>query len=346
MRILVWGAGAIGGTIGAYAIRAGKDVTFVDADREHVRAINDHGLRIEGPIDAFVARAPAFTPAEVVGAWSTILLCVKAHHTDAALDGLLPHLAPDGYIASLQNGLNEREIAQRAGLHRTVGAFINFGADVLEPGRIHFGGRGAVVVGELEGGRTERLERLHALLRLFDDGAVMTDNIWGYLWGKMGYGVMLVAGALTDESIADTLEAPDARPVMTELAKEVLRVAAKEGVAPMGFNGFDPAALGPDGDPGAVDTSFAVMVAHNRRSAKTHSGVWRDLAVRKRKTEIDAQFGPILELAAKHAVAVPHLERLVRIMREIEEGRRERAWNNLTDLTPGRRRSAPTVGRA
>ena len=62
MRLLVWGAGAIGGTLGAHLVRAGHDVTFVDRAEDHVAAINKHGLRIEGPLAQFVARAPAFTP--------------------------------------------------------------------------------------------------------------------------------------------------------------------------------------------------------------------------------------------------------------------------------------------
>jgi 2-dehydropantoate 2-reductase len=62
VRLLVWGAGAIGGTLGAHLARAGHDVTFVDRAPEHVDAINRAGLRIEGPIVEFTARAPACTP--------------------------------------------------------------------------------------------------------------------------------------------------------------------------------------------------------------------------------------------------------------------------------------------
>jgi 2-dehydropantoate 2-reductase len=73
------------------------------------------------------------------------------------------------------------------------------------------------------------------------------------------------------------------------------------------------------------------MVAFNRRSAKTHTGVWRDIAVHHRKTEVDAQFGPVLELARRRGVAVPHVERLVAIMREVESGSRPQAWETLID---------------
>src|SRR5450759_4554103 len=91
--ILIWGAGAIGGTIGAYLKRAGHDVTFVDVVPEHVEAVRTEGLRITGPIENFMVRVPSFTPDEVQGTWKRIFLAVKAHHTEAATRALAPHLA-------------------------------------------------------------------------------------------------------------------------------------------------------------------------------------------------------------------------------------------------------------
>ncbi|HVM86215.1 MAG TPA: 2-dehydropantoate 2-reductase N-terminal domain-containing protein, partial [Candidatus Binatia bacterium] len=79
--LVIWGAGAIGGTVGAYWRRAGHDVVFVDVDADHVAAINKTGLRIEGPIEEFTVRAPAFLPKDVKGKFETIFLCVKAPAT-------------------------------------------------------------------------------------------------------------------------------------------------------------------------------------------------------------------------------------------------------------------------
>lgn len=332
-RILVWGAGAIGGTVAACLARAGLAMTVVDANAAHVRAIRERGLAITGPMESFTLPLPAYAPADVAGAWDTIFLCVKAQHTEAAARQLAPHLAAAGVVVSLQNGFNELAIAQVVGRERTMGAFINFGADVLEPGVVHFAGRGAVVVGELDGTETERLARVRRALGLFEPGAITTDNIWGYLWGKMGYGALLFASALTPASIVDVLESRDARPVLTALAREVMAAAAAEGVRPMGFNGYDPAAFsGSNGTGAAIDASFDAMVAFNRRSAKTHSGVWRDIAVHHRKTECDAQFEPILKLARRSGVAIPHVERLVSLMREVESGARPQALANLALL--------------
>ena len=332
MRTLIGGAGAIGGTIGAYAARAGRELTLVDVVPEHVAAMNERGLRIEGPVEAFTTPVQAVLPQDLEGLYDAVLLCTKALHTAQAVDQLAPYLARDGFVVSVQNGLNEWTIAERIGAERTVGAFVNFGADYLEPGVIHFGGRGAVVIGELDGRTSDRLIWLHGLLRTFEPDTRISDNLWGYLWGKMGYGAMLFASALTNESIADVLDARDVRAILDGLAAEILAVTAAEGVVPLGFNGFDPQAFGPGGSESARAASYDAMVTHNRGSAKTHSGVWRDLAVRKRKTEVDAQYGPIVERADAHGVPVPLTRRMIELIHDVEEGRRPLDWSTLQAL--------------
>src|SRR5213075_876033 len=111
-------------------------------------------------------------------------------------------------VVSAQNGLNELAIADVVGAQRTVGAFVNFGADYIEPGVVHYGGRGAVVVGEIDGRVTARVNAIRDAWLDFDVHTIATSNIWGYLWGKEAYGAMLFATALTNESIADALAMP------------------------------------------------------------------------------------------------------------------------------------------
>jgi len=330
--ILIWGAGAVGGTIGAYLARAGHPVVLVDVVAEHVAAIHERGLAIEGPIEQFTQRAAAFTPDQLQGRYRRTILCVKAQHTAAAAAALRPFLAEDGYIVSAQNGLNERVIADAVGRERTIGAFVNFGADYLGPGRILYGGHGAVVLGELDGRITPRLVALHQTLRDFEPGAITTDNIWGYLWGKLAYGALLFATALTNDSIADALALPQYFALHRALGAEILRVAAAEQVHPEGFNGFHPAAFRDGADPAAAQRSIDEMIAHNRKSAKSHSGIWRDLAVRKRKTEVDAQMAIISEIAATHGLTTPLVDRLVRLVHEIEDGKRPMERANLDAL--------------
>jgi len=333
-RILVWGAGAIGGTCGAYLKRAGHDISFVDVVPEHVREIRTRGLRITGPVDQFTVVAPAYEPHEVTGTWDRIFLAVKAQHTEAAVRALMPHLAQQGYVLSLQNGLCETIIAPIIGRDRTMGAFINYSTDWIAPGEVMFGSRGAVVLGELHGRITPRLQALHAILSEFEPGAITTDNIWGYLWGKLGYGAMLFAQALGEKGIADCLARPEMMPVWRAIGREVNEVTLAEGITPMGFNGYDPNAFMPNAPRELAEKAVADLVTFNRPSAKTHSGIWRDLFVRKRTTEVDVQIKPIADIGAKHGIATPTISKLVAMIHEIEDGRRPMSDDNLLELIP------------
>ncbi len=331
--ILIWGAGAIGGVLGAYFARAGHKVHMVDIVAEHVEAMRTTGLRIEGPVEAFTQVLPASTPDEVEGRYDRVFLAVKAHHTEDALEMLVPHLAPGGYVVSAQNGLNEKVIAARIGAENTVGCFVNFGADWLEPGRILYGNRAAVAVGELDGRLSQRVRDVHALLSIVEPDAVATDNIWGYLWGKMGYGALLFCTALTPDSMSDAMARPEHRGVYEALGHEVMALASAEGVKPLGFNGFDPDAF-LRSDPDGMRVALETMVAHNRKTAKTHSGIWRDLAVRKRRTEVDAQIGTMIPLAAAHGLDVPVLAKLVELIHAIEDGEKPQSAALVDEMVP------------
>jgi len=328
--ILIWGAGAIGGILGAFFARAGQAVQMVDIVEEHVDVMRGEGLLIEGPVEEFRQPLNAATPTTLSGTFRRVILAVKAHHTETALDMLVPHLSDEGYIVSAQNGMNERQIAARVGAHRTLGCFVNFSADWLEPGRILYGNRAAVALGELDGSMSDRLQEMHSLFSLVEPDAVMTDNIWGYLWGKMGYGSLLFATALTPESMSDAMDTPEHRCVYAALGGEVMQLAAAEEVEPLGFNGFDPEAFR-TGNASRIDQSIDAMVAHNRKTAKTHSGIYRDLAVRKRKTEVDAQIGILVEIGAQHGIRTPALARLYQLILDIESDRREQS-SQLLDL--------------
>ena len=203
--VLIWGAGAIGGILGAYWARAGIPVLMVDIVSDHVTACATTGLSIEGPVEEFTQVVPCVTPEELTGTYSRIVLAVKAQATSAALAQLMPHLASNGFVLSAQNGLNERVIAQHIRAERTMGAFVNYGADWIGPGRILFGNRGAVVVGEIDGTIQARTREMFDLLQVFEPNAVLSDDIWAYLWGKLGYGAMLFATALTPDSMTETL---------------------------------------------------------------------------------------------------------------------------------------------
>jgi 2-dehydropantoate 2-reductase len=309
---VVVGAGAIGGTVGARLARAGHDVLFCDTDAAHVAAMNADGLALEGPLEEFTVPARAVAPDELPDGLGAVLLAVKHQHTRAALEAIAPRLAADGFVVSLQNGINEPLIAEAVGPERTVGAFVNFGADYLAPGHIHYAGRGTFVVGELDGRISERVRALAGDLE-----AEATANVMGYLWAKEAYGAMLFATAVSDLSIADALAEPRYRPLFLGVAREAL---ADAQARPEPFDGFD-------GDD--LEGSIERLVEFNRRSAKTHSGIYRDLAVRKRPVE------PLLD-----GLGGPLIARTNELIREIEAGRRVCEVANLELLAAHARMEA------
>ena len=330
--IVIWGAGAIGGTLGAHLARAGHEVLLVDTVAEHVEACRTKGLTISGPVSEFTQIIPAVTPAELTGRYSRIVLAVKAQATKAALPILAPHLAEDGFVFSAQNGLNELEIAEAVGAERTMGCFVNFGADWHAPGQILFGNRGAFVVGEIDGTIRDRTRAMHALCKCFEPDAILTTDIWSYLWGKMAYGAMLFATALNHDSMSENFADTRRMPVWLALGREVAAIALARGVTPRGFGSFDPMAFAP----GRADADGIKVVEWLRDytavGAKTHSGIWRDLAVRKRKTEAEAQLMIMPKLAAQQGIATPALTALGGLIKDVEEGRREQSPESFNAL--------------
>lgn len=331
MKFTVLGAGAIGGTVGAYLVRAGESVQFADAARDHVAAMQARGLTIRGYAETFTVPVQAVHVEELQGPLDVVLLAVKAQHTEAAVRAILPQIGPDTVIVSLQNGLCERTISRLVGPERTIGAFVNFSADYLEPGLIHYGSVGAFYVGELDGQISERVQAIAQALRQWGPVEV-TPNIWGYLWGKLGYANMLFATALADETMADVVDRY--RELMVELACEIYEAADREGVRVEPFDAIRPSLYYPRAkqDWQAIHTSFDAMIKWMRGSEKTKSGIWRDLAVRKRKTEVDDQIGLGAEVGAAHGLALPLTRRLVAMIHDIENGTRSMSWANLDEL--------------
>lgn len=340
MRITIVGAGAIGGTVGAYLARAGRPVRLVDRDKEHVAAMRHRGLAIQGFAETFTAPVEACLAEELGGPLDTVILAVKAQHTAEAVTAILPLLTPTSAVVSFQNGLCERAIAGLVGVERTVGAFVNFSADYLEPGVIAYGGPGSLYLGELDGRRSARVRALRRALQAWGDVQI-TTNIWGYLWGKMAYANMLFATALADETMADVIDRY--RPLMVDLAAEVCAVAEREGIRLEAFDSVETALYYPRERrrPDAIEASLDALVARRRRDLKDKSGIWRDLAVRRRKTEVDEQIGLVARLGAAHGLPMPLTRRLVEMIHELEDGRRVMSWHNLDELDAIRRSAYP-----
>jgi 2-dehydropantoate 2-reductase len=313
---VVVGAGAIGGTLAFYLARAGHDVTVVDVDPEHRAAVADHGLVIERGDERHTQRVGrVMTPDEAPARMDRVLLAVKANNTVDAAAWLADHLADDGYVVSMQNGLNEPVLMEKLGATRVVGAFVDLFADVVRPGTIRDGGAGALAVGEVDGIISERVKDVVSDLQAWGD-AVATDNVLGYLWAKLGFGGMLAATALADDAMGDLVDRH--RQGLHALAREVFTLAGALGISLEGFDAFEPLAYAPGASELEADEATNRLVAWLQTQTKTRTGVWRDIAVRHRPTEIPAHYAPVLVLAGEQRVAVPVLAAMLAELAEVE----------------------------
>lgn len=315
-KYTVVGGGAIGGTLAAHLSAGGHTVQIIDADTDHVHAINNSGLRITTPSDTLSARVPAYTLDDAPATLSRVLLAVKAQATDTAVRWIAPRLAANGYVASMQNGLNEATIAAQVGDERTVSAFVDLFADVVAPGVVKDGGFGTIALGEYTGGVSARVRELAGDLRHWGT-PILTSNVDGFLWSKTAFGAMLTATSFVDADMADVIK--DHRSSMLALAREVFAVADACGLTLESFDAFSP----DDYRVGAADdqtlVAFEYLEKWLRGQTKTRSGIWRDLNVRHRATEVPTQYARVFTLADQHGIATPRLHAMVDVIRHLEK---------------------------
>jgi 2-dehydropantoate 2-reductase len=328
LKFTVVGAGAIGGTIGAFMVREGEEVEFVDSASDHVAVMRAQGLSVEGARGSFTVPVVACSPEELRGPLEVVLLAVKAQHTESAVRGILPQIGDRTVLVSLQNGLCEPIIARLVGKERTIGGFINISADYLEPGRLFYGGPGAFCIGALDGTISKRAEEIAVHLSHCVPVTV-TSNVQGFLWSKLGYSNMLYATALVDEPMADVID--QHRELMVELAAEIYQVAHAEGVVLESFEHLAPSLVYPRSKANSPQLKHALdaMLEDFRGNLKTKSGVWRDLAVRHRKTEVDYHSGLVLVIGDRHGLQLPLTRQVVRMIHEIEDGQRQMSPGNI-----------------
>jgi 2-dehydropantoate 2-reductase len=340
MRITIVGAGAIGGSAGAYLAAAGHDVLLVDRAADHVAAITEQGLRITGVRGERVVRVKACTPADLRGPLEFVIIAVKGQFTSAALETVVPLLAPHGFVVSMQNGLNEEEIAQAIGAERALGCLVHYGAYYIGPGHIELGSEHEIYFGELDGQITPRLTMIAEVMR-----AVMpstpTDNIWGWKWTKLAFGSLNFAGALLDVPLYEALQRTAFRPTFGAVVTEAVRVAYSLGHSRLpAYDTFRPGPFA-DGYGAEADDVFETLAVPEVGTIQHFTGIQRDLIVRKRKTEVDQIPGAIAAKAAQAGVAVPFHAEVIRQIKEVEDGQRQLGWHNIEELAEAGRVVAP-----
>ncbi|MBI2296978.1 MAG: 2-dehydropantoate 2-reductase, partial [Betaproteobacteria bacterium] len=197
-RIAFVGAGAVGGYVSGHMTRAGHDVTIIDPWPEHVESMRVNELQLSGVTEAerHSIKVNALHVCEVQGLikkrlFDIAFICVKSYDTEWATLLIRPYLAPDGFVVSLQNCINEERVAAHVGWGRTVGCIASLIAvELYQPGHVMrtvpLGGERHTVfrVGEPHGRVTRRVEEVAEMLRAVDS-AKATTNLWGERWSKL-----------------------------------------------------------------------------------------------------------------------------------------------------------------
>jgi 2-dehydropantoate 2-reductase len=349
-RIAVIGAGAIGGYTGGHLAHNGFDVTLIDPWPEHIEAIRKDGLALEGMTEEeFVCARPQtmhLTEAQELAKQRPIdiaMVAVKSYDTEWAARLIAQYLAPDGYVVSLQNCMNEERIAGIVGWDKTVGAIpALLGAELYAPGRVRrTAARGASPyevyrVGEVHGRVTRRLEELAAMIATVDT-VKPTTNLWGERWSKlcvngMANGVAAATGMSGNEMNRDER----IRRLSIRLAGEGVRVGQALGYRLEHIRMHDPETLGraAEGDRAALDeieTQILAALRSNTRSDQARPSMGQDM-LKGRRTEIDFINGLIAAKGDEIGRPAPTHRALVAAVKRVEGGEIAARPENLYPL--------------
>ena len=295
MRVLVFGAGAVGSVVAA-RLADGHDVSLI-ARASHVRAIREHGLVLSGRTEKTVRNLAACSGVSELSreAPEYVLVTAKAHQTEEAVRELSPYWGSSIFV-SLQNGLgNEELMARRA--ERVLGAVINQGAILLEPGRVFHAGEATTEIGPFQG---TSLADAGVLARVLDEAGIRARavaDIRPPMWRK----VVLNAAvnpltALLGKKTGELLHDPELEAAMAEIVQESVAIARASGV---------------ELEAGEILEAIREVA---RATPENRSSMLQDLE-RGRPTEIDFINGELARRARAMGLDAPRNELLTRLVR-------------------------------
>ena len=347
-RIAIVGTGALGGYVGGYLAHHGEDVTLIDMWPEHIEAIRARGLELDGvtPEEKFTvtrARTMHLTEVQTLAKEKPVdiaFVSVKSYDTEWATTLIKPYLAPDGYVVSLQNCLNEEKIAAIVGWGKTVGVVASIiSVNLYEPGRIRRtaekGGDKHTVfrAGEVNGVVTDRVRELVALFSKIDSSKP-TTNLWGERWTKLTQNSMRngvsaatgLTGSACDNNTA-------IRRFAIQLGGEAIRVGRALGYDIEKLGKLDPDRLvaAADGNTDALTEIEELMMA--RTKSNPRAGIQRPSMAQDmhkgRRTEIQFMNGFIADKGKMLGIATPSHEKLTDIVTRVERGELPQSPANL-----------------
>jgi 2-dehydropantoate 2-reductase len=335
MRIIIEGIGGVGGVLAARIIASGHRPLLITGNPAITDAMNTHGIRAITPEGELMVPAAALTSLKEVktpDGFDVALLVMKAGQVTEAAEKTLPLLAPEGYVVTLQNGIVEDRVAEIVGKRRIVSGIVGFGGTFVEPGVVEKTGPGKIHIGELDNPVTDRVRRLAALLEAVSP-VVMTDNMRGALWSKLAINSTITTlGALTGDTLGVMLKTKPAREAFLRVYREVVDTSRALGVR-LERIATDPGLLYLSQNGGGLQRFYkdALVRIVGRKYRKLRSSSLQSLE-RGRKTEIDYLNGYVVKKAREVGVDVPLNDVLVRMIKEIEAGRRTIEGKNMVEL--------------
>lgn len=344
-RIAFVGAGAMGSYIGARMAQSGRDVTLIDPWKEHIEAIRHNGVQLGGTEGESSVRVPAL-PVEEVGELAErpidlAFIAVKSYDSAWAAELIRPYLAPEGFVVSLQNGINEPTIAGVVGAQRTLGCIAStMGVALRGPGKVertYRPGRDAYTVfrvGELDGRLTPRLQEVVAMLRSIDSAEATTD-LWGERWTKLAANSMHNGlAAVTGMGHLQIYSQAETRWLAIRLGAEAVRVGRRLGLhlhPVRGIPADDLEAAG-YGDRAALErVERAIGGGMDRLTEALRPSTAQD-AMKGRRTEIDYINGTVCAKAAEVGVDVPCQHAILELVKRMERGELSPARENIASI--------------
>ena len=297
MHIAVIGAGNMGCLYGANLARTGAQVTLVDVWEEHVQAMQERGLEMEGLHGEFVAAVTATTNPSTVSGVDLVVVCVNGYNTGAAASAAQGMLAADGCVLTLQNGLGNIEtLTEVVGADRVVGGLTFHSADLQAPGRVRHTNKGPTYLGELDRQQTERLETIRATMEQAGMQPQVEDDIVATMWGKFVLNCSInPLCAISDLRPGHIREVAAFDELQTKIVEEVLALVAAKGIQLA-----DP-------------TPLESIKAYSAK--KFHRVSMQQHLLRGRQTEIDSLNGYVVRESERLGLSAPYNDALTRIVK-------------------------------
>ena len=302
MKIAIVGPGAIGCLLGGLLSRAGHEVWLIDRRPERAASLDQLGVSISGVAGEFNAAVRATASPTEAGIAELVVVAVKSYDTAAAAQAARPLVGSQTTVLTVQNGLGNIEALQsRLGSDRVVAGVTSLGATQLGPGQVQHTGRGATVIGELEGRVTDRLKEIAGALSSAGLEVETTTDVVSALWGKLAVNAGLNA-------VATLARVRNGSLVQSDSLLGLLRSAVREVEAVAGAKRIEM----PEPDMAARAEEVCRQTADNTNS------MLQDVRQRRR-TEVEAINGAVVRQGKAVGVATPVNAVLVALIPGLEE---------------------------